>query len=108
MLTEALLGLEVEHQPVQPVLEQGPDRVARRQQADRAEQADPGQRPDRQRDDRRPEDQDRHHRVHAREGVEQAGLEHRRRGTQDVGPALLSLALCPAHGPDLITTPADA
>ena len=86
---DALLGLEVEHDPVQPVLGQRPEQVA----AERATAASPSRRRARsartttRKHDHRAEQDRRHRRVHARELVEQVGVEHARRGAQHVAAA---------------------
>ena len=86
--------------PVQPVLEQRPQRVAADEQPERRKHAQPREAPCGQRDDRRQEDQHRHGRMHTRERVQQPRFEHRRRRAQHVGApraAGVGHVLGPAH-----------
>ena len=80
---DALLGLEVEDEPVQPVLEERPEQVAREHQADDLQRGGLAARAGHEQDDdRRNEDQRRDHGMDAREPVEQIRLEHPGRGLQ--------------------------
>ena len=76
---DALLGLEVEDQPVHPVLGERPEDVAAEHQADHLNRRRLAASADRERDhDRRHEDDQRDHRMDAREPVEEVRVEHPR------------------------------
>ena len=102
--TQSLLRFEVKHEPVQPVLEQRPQRIAAGRQTHRDRHALHREPPRGHHHDQRREDQDGHDRVHARERVQQARLEHRRRGAQHFGATALLIAhvLGPAHAAILL------
>ena len=70
--TDALLGLEVEHDPVQPVLGQRPEQVAAEDPHDRPPARAADHSLDQQDRDHRTEQDRRHGRMHARELVEQS------------------------------------
>ena len=85
---DAVLGLEVEHEAVHPVLGQRPEDVAPEHEADDLQCGRlPARADHEQRDDRGHEDDDRDHRMHPRKPVQQVRLEHPRRGLEDVCPA---------------------
>ncbi len=81
---DPILGLEVKDDPVQPVLEERPRQVAADEEAGEDEHGEMLKGEDREHNDRRREDDHRHRRMHAREEVEQAGVEHPRRRAQRV------------------------
>ena len=84
---DAAVGLEMEHDAVQPVLGQRPEQVA----AEQVEDGQPACATDHalheHERDRRPEQDRRHARVHARELVEQVRIEHARRGAHELAAA---------------------
>ena len=84
---ETVLGLEVEHDPVQPVLEQRPQRVAADRQRDRRRDARARELPRGQQDHGGREDQHRHAGCTRERTSSSARVEHRRGGPQHVGPA---------------------
>ena len=88
------LGLEVEHDPVQPVLGQRPEQVA----AEQPQGVSPARPVDEALDQQNTiaghEQDRRHRRVHARELVEQVGVEHPRRGLEDLAAAQAVQILC--------------
>jgi hypothetical protein len=78
------LRLEVEDQPVDPVLHQRPEQPAAGDQPDRLAGAQVGRAEREQDRDRGQEDQRRNDWVHARQAVEQVRLEHPRGGLENV------------------------
>ncbi len=103
--SQTVLGLEVEDEPVQPVLEQGPDRIAGGEQKHHRADAHLREAPGGHQHDGRHEDHHRDGRVHARERIQDARLEHRRRGAQHIraAPGAIVYLLRPVHASDLIT-----
>ena len=94
---DALLGLEVEDQPVHPVLGEGPEDVAGQHQPDHLSCRGLTASADGERDhDRRDEDQDRDHRMDARQPVEDVRVEHPRRGLQRICPPTVHGLECSA------------
>ena len=94
---DAVLGLEVEDDAVQPVLDKRPGEVAAGSLADDWKGSLALKRERREQGDRRQEDQGRYGRMHAGEPVEQSGGEDRRGG-----PELLGARLVDGHATTLV------
>jgi hypothetical protein len=76
---DALLGLEVEDQPVHPVLGQSPEHVAGEYEANDLKSGRLPTRPGNEEShDRGDEDQERNHRMHPGKPVQQLRIEHPR------------------------------
>src|SRR3954447_7485268 len=89
---DSALGLEAEHDAVQPVLGQRPQQVADGDQPEHGQEANPPQGEHEAGHDHRRVEHDRHQMVHAREPIHEGRPEERRRGLQPLRARVVGLA----------------
>jgi hypothetical protein len=94
---QAILGLEVEDQPVHPVLGERPEDVAGEHEPDHLDRRGlPAGADGERRHDRRNEDHERDHRMDAGQAVEDVRVEHPRRCLQRICPSRVQGLECSA------------